>query len=166
MGGSISAKTWLCHMMSSQSRNEIWAVRAGICEIAIWCGGRSAKTWSAKCWDLRVGSCQSRNLWNCCLMGRVDLPTSGLPNDKFSFVRARICEITIGWAGRSARTWSAKWWALRVGMKYELSEQKSEIAILMWGFRSAKTWSVKCWALRVGSCQSRNLWNCHLRGVG
>ena len=34
-----------------------------------------------------------------------------------------ICKITIGWWGRSVRTWSAKWWALRVGMKYECHEQ-------------------------------------------
>ena len=34
--------------MHSQSENEIWAVKAGICEIAIEGGGKSANTWSAK----------------------------------------------------------------------------------------------------------------------
>ena len=48
--------------------------------------------------------CQSRKLWNCCLMEGVDMPTLGLPN-MFSHskneiwpVRAGICEIAILWA--------------------------------------------------------------------
>ena len=103
-----------------------------ICEITIGgLGGWSANTWSNK-YEL---SEQSRNLWNCHLMG----------------------------VGRSAKTWSAKCWALRVGMKYEFHRNLWNCH-LMWGVRSAKTWSVKCWPLRAGSCQSRNLWNCHLMG--
>ena len=56
----------------------------------------------------------------------VDLPTPGLPNmnsqsrNEILAVRAGICEIVIHQGGRSANTWSAK---------YELSEQKSIIAI-------------------------------------
>ena len=154
-------------------------------------GVTSEKTWSAKCWALRVVSCQSRNLWNHHLTrgllnmssqsragiyeiavwwgGRsaniceitlggwgVDLPTLGLTNMSFQS-RAGICEIAIWWGvGRSAKTRSAKCWALRVGMKYEFHRNLWNCH-LMWRARSAKTWSVKCWDLRVVSCQSRNL---------
>ena len=98
-------------MMSSQSRNEIWAVRAEICEIAIWqgvdlptlglpnmssqiragiCeiafeeGGSCAKTWSVKCWALSIVSCQRQESMKSLLDGEVDMPGPGLPNDKLS----------------------------------------------------------------------------------
>ena len=83
-----------------------------------------------------------------CLYWGVDLPRLGLPNMS-SHSRAGICEIVI-WGGRSAKTWSAS---------YELSEQESVKLPFHWGGVDL---------LRPGlphmSCQSRNLWNCHLMG--
>ena len=107
--------------MSSQSRNEIWAVRAGMCEIIIWWGGRSAKTWSAK----SKMSSQRRNLWNhhlrgwicqhlvcpiwalrvgiceITILGGIDLHTLGLPymscqsRNQIWALRVGICEIAV-----------------------------------------------------------------------
>ena len=107
--------------MNSQSR-------AGICEIAFDEGGRSTKTWSAKCWAVRVGMKYEfhRNLWNCHLMG-VDLPRpvcQMISSQSSELSEQESAKLPLD-GGRSVRTWSAKWLALRVGMKYELSEQES-----------------------------------------
>ena len=50
--------------------------------------------------------------------------------------------------GRSANTWSAKCWALRVGMKYELSEQQS-VKLPYDGGLICQHLVCQIWALRV-----------------
>ena len=47
--GGLICKHQVCQMLNSQSRKEIWAVRAGICEIAFTdMSDSSSNTWSAK----------------------------------------------------------------------------------------------------------------------
>ena len=118
MWGVRSARTWSAKWWS---HTQSWAFRAGISEIAIWWGGGSVRTWSAKWLALRVGmkyAAVTAEICRIAIWQGVDLPTLGLPNMS-SQSRAGISEIAFDEVGRSANTWSAKCWALRVEMKYE-----------------------------------------------
>ena len=129
--------------MSSQNRNEIWAVRAAICEnchldvqhlvCQIWAlkigiynchlmhGGRSANTWSCQIWVLRVRmkyEVSEQQSVKSPFDGGVDLPKL-------------VCQI----------------WALRVGI-YQSSNLWN---CHLMGSRSANTWSAM-------SSQGNEIW--------
>ena len=106
--GTVDLPTLGQTNMSSQSRNEIWAVRVAICEIAIW-------------WE-------------------VDLPTLGQPNMSS---QSRNLQLPFDMGDRSANTLVCQIWVLRVGMKYELSEQESVKCSIQRGVDLPTSWSAK-----------------------
>ena len=79
--------------MSSQSRNEIWAVRAGICEIAIQGGDLQVQ-----CEIPYTVICEISVLWQ----GRSAGTILGDLQVQHEIPYTVICEISVLWGGRYA----------------------------------------------------------------